>query len=133
MSLGGVGHFFTSRAVNSYPIDKPFEMGTYLELIERSIFLYDHWMSQTLDFGPLLTKLLKFLEVALRQSHLKKVEKNQKIMKIFFSPKMFLICSNSFQSVPKMFLRRRTCFFTTSHLFNVLFYIYEFLISVTCA
>ena len=63
MSLGGVGHFFTSRAVNSYPIDKPFEMGTYLDLIERSIFLYDHWMSQIRDFGLFWRKFHQKLHI----------------------------------------------------------------------
>ena len=53
MSLGGVGYFFTSRAVNSYRIDKPFEMETYLDVMERSIFLYHHQKSETSDFATL--------------------------------------------------------------------------------
>ena len=35
------------RFKNLYPIAKPFELGTYASVIERSIFLYDHWSSQT--------------------------------------------------------------------------------------
>ena len=53
---GGVTYFFTSRAVNSYRIDKPFEMGSYLDLIKRSIFLYDHQKFETRNFATLKTK-----------------------------------------------------------------------------
>ena len=44
---------FTYRADNSYRIDKPFEMETYLDLMERSIFLYDHQKFETWDFATL--------------------------------------------------------------------------------
>ena len=56
MSLGGVTYFFTSREVNSYRIHKPFETGSYLELIKRSIFLYDHQKFENRNFATLKTK-----------------------------------------------------------------------------
>ena len=51
-----VTYFFTSRAVNSYRIDKPFEMGSYLDLIKRPMFLYDHQKFETRNFATLKTK-----------------------------------------------------------------------------
>ena len=39
---GGVWYISTSTARNFYPIAKPFEVGTYVGVIERSIFLCDY-------------------------------------------------------------------------------------------
>ena len=55
-SLGGVTYIFTSTGVNFHPIAKPFEMGTYLSIIKRPFFLYDHRMCKNSDFGPFLEK-----------------------------------------------------------------------------
>ena len=61
--LGGVTYFFTSRAVNFCPMDKPFELETYLRVVKRSIFLYDYRMRWTWDFNAFLDKFDGFFEV----------------------------------------------------------------------
>ena len=60
---GGVGHIFTSTAVNSYSNRKPFEMGTYLSVIKPPIFLFDHRIIQTRDFAFPFSSILKKMAV----------------------------------------------------------------------
>ena len=61
--LRGVGHIFTSTAVNSYPNRKPFEMGSYLRVIKPPNFLFDHQIIKTRDFAFPFSSILKKMAV----------------------------------------------------------------------
>jgi len=50
-------YFFTSKAVNSYQIDKASEIQTHLDLIEWSISVYDHQKCENEDFATLKFQL----------------------------------------------------------------------------
>ena len=75
--LGGVGHIFTCTETNFHPIVKPFEMGTYWSVIKPSIFLFDHRMRESWDFGHFLKKFWEKLTLSASES-VKKFSKNLK-------------------------------------------------------
>ena len=76
---GGVGHIFICTDINFHSRVKQFKMGGYWSVMKRSIFLFDHRMCESWDFGPFSKKFDKkwTLEVA---DLVKKLSKNSKKM-----------------------------------------------------
>ena len=75
----GVRAHLTCTEINFHPIVKPFEMGAYSSVMKRSIFLFDHRMCESWDFGQFSKKFDKkwTLEVAdLVKKKFQKIQKN---------------------------------------------------------
>ena len=90
---GGGTYISTCTGINFHPIAKPFEMGAYLSVIKRSIFLFDHRMVENWNFGHFWKKFDTFWALGASKLVKKSFEKNRKNRKndeIFFS--LFFVC-----------------------------------------
>ena len=103
--LGGVGYILTCTEINSHPIVKPFEMGAYWGVMKRSIFLFDHRMFASWDFGHFSKTFDKnWLLVPQNQSkkNFKKFSKKSKKWWKIFSLFLFLSCSIECIVLPRL-------------------------------
>ena len=98
--LGGGTYILTCTAINLHPIVKPFEMGTYLSVIKRSIFLFDHRMLESWDFGRFLKKVWQILDFWCITATLKK--KYRKKWWKFFPFFLLLLCSVDCIMLPRL-------------------------------
>ena len=91
--LGGVGHIFTCTETNVHPIFKPFEMGTYWNVIKPPIFLFDHRMCESWDFGQFSKNVWQKWALEVAESAKKKFQKIRKNDENFFSFILFVLRS----------------------------------------
>ena len=97
--LGGVTYISTYTGISLHPIVKPFEMGTYWGVIKRSIFLFDHRMSGSWDFGHFSKTFDKNLALGAANSvktFFQKIQKNDEndAFLIFWWRNQISKCSN---------------------------------------
>ena len=62
-SVRGVTYISTCTGINFHPIAKSFDMRAYLSVIKPPIFLFDHWMLESRNFGHFKKKFDRFWAV----------------------------------------------------------------------